>query len=944
MKRSPTSGRGARWFRTPRACLTGLAVALVLILAGRTAMAGPLDSRLVRMFDFEEAAQGNFEDMPMSWYRIGTPPRHGDAAFSKLPLHDHLIAAKGYPNYTDVRFDHPQQEQGNHCPYLGLDGSNAGAFLEVGAIPAVPSSNYRVTAQVRTSELTTSHAVVFAYFVDGYGKLIESSMTQTPPLRTGGQWESVSLNLTGEYGNAAWIGVQVELRQQTSDPASLLGEHQIVLTQIRGEAWFDNVGIWQLPSIAIRTSSPVNVIRHPQKPKLTMEVRDLTGRPLDAEVTVYDHRLAPVATLKQALGDGASPVWNWTPTLPRFGWYLVDMIVHDHGDAIDAGAAKPPGQAIAVARTLAAMLWLPDIKAKSVSDLTRFGILAEGLPDEELNLTPMMMGALNLTNLTVSAWSDETTDTTIDQRLATLDQVIESMLGHGGRVALSFSPLPRQMAKRMDLDDRSPFELSETARNYWEPMLKPVLLREGQRVQSWWLTQVPNAASAYEPELTPRLADIRHQLQRLAPQPRMVLPWRLDQQENADSRGADSMVLHVSQAVRPEMFGEYLAPWRKLFPDRSDSPDSSVGGDAGLLAHLELPPATELAHPRRIDDLAIRMLCAWEASFDGLYLTLPWTVSTQPQLRLHPDPLLGVYAQIAHLMAGRKVVGRFNLARGIPCLILDGAEGGLLAAWNQQAQDDNTLVNLYLGPNPQVMDVWGNISTPPLVNGRHQLTLSSTPCFIDGADIELATFRSSFTMNDPFIESRQTVHPRVLILRNPWPRTVSGHLMVVEPEKWHISPQRVFFSIAAGQEYEIPVELSFPASEVAGEKELVAELEFSSVRRYNVRFTTPMELGLKDIRFDANLSVEGKDADTEDVIVTQLVTNHGMSPVSLYAFANLQGFPRQERIISNLKAGQSILRRFRFPNAKAQALQQPIRAGLREVNGPAVLNHVLYLQ
>ena len=46
-------------------------------------------------------------------------------------------------------------------------------------------------------------------------------------------------------------------------------------------------------------------------------------------------------------------------------------------------------------------------------------------------------------------------------------------------------------------------------------------------------------------------------------------------------------------------------------------------------------------------------------------------------------------------------------------------------------------------------------------------------------------------------------------------------------------------------------------------------------------------------------------------------------------------------IISNLPPGESIIRRFRFPNAQSALSGSVLRAGLRQARGPAVLNVLL---
>src|SRR5690606_38598558 len=110
-----------------------------------------------------------------------------------------------------------------------------------------------------------------------------------------------------------------------------------------------------------------------------------------------------------------------------------------------------------------------------------------------------------------------------------------------------------------------------------------------------------------------------------------------------------------------------------------------------------------------------------------------------------------------------------------------------------------------------------------------------------------------------------------------------------------------------------------------------------------VDLSTELEVGLRDVSFDASLTMEpGSVPGSIDAVVTSLITNRGREPLSLYAFAAAPGYPRQERIISRLLPGQSIVRRFRFEDAAEKIGASPIRAGLRETEGPAVLNRVLY--
>src|SRR5690606_12547027 len=104
---------------------------------------------------------------------------------------------------------------------------------------------------------------------------------------------------------------------------------------------------------------------------------------------------------------------------------------------------------------------------------------------------------------------------------------------------------------------------------------------------------------------------------------------------------------------------------------------------------------------------------------------------------------------------------------------------------------------------------------------------------------------------------------------------------------------------------------------------------------YNVDVATDVDIGLRNVDFEASVVFVTNAATGErDAVVTQFIANTGTEPISLYAFANLAGHPRQERLISHLKPGQTVTRRFTFASADPALAEHAIRAGIREANGP----------
>ncbi len=883
--------------------------------------------RLVHLFDFEEPE--NFESLPMNWFIIGRPAETSSNTFFREPLHHELMERPGFPSYTQVRFDESHFISGRRSFYLGLNGGSAGAFLEVGTIPAVPQSDYLITAAVRTESLQRASAYLGAYFVDSDGKRIEASIVESKPIRSRGQWTRVGIKLRGDAEGAVWIGMQVEIRQPQRPPNDPLGEQRIVVKDLRGQAWFDDVAIWQLPRIEVATQSSVNLVRGPQRPRLDISVRDLTSQELGVEVVVYDHTLRPAAIERRELGPGTPRHWSWEPDLPGFGWYLVDMQVSDLASAEDSTGGGQAG--VPVARTFGAFIWLPPVPPIHSMDADRFQINAAGLPPRHFPFLTDLLDATGIRSMVVSVWDENTTLMDVEQRKGQIDQMMRWLYLSGRSASLSLDPVPLALAEAINSPAADPITVLDADRGQWLTYLTPTLLSHGQRVKRWFLGSPDQAYGFFSRDLPAVLENIQTQFKSLAPSPELVIPWRLDQSRRKDLPDSIYYLMDVPPAVAADQLPAYLEEWR----DIKDK----------LTLSLREPPATEVSHARRVSDLAIRMVTAWEAQPGALSVSGLWTEAAQRKAALVPDPLLGVFANVAQQLAGRRVVGRLRLGVGLEVLILDGPAGPALVTWSDRPGGPDSELNLYLGDGPVAVDVWGNRTTIPLSDRKHRFDVTDTPTFITGIDAQLALFRAGFRIDQPFIESTQTLHDRVLTLTNPWPMTVSGNLQITGPDGWTSRPTRHFFSIPAGRSVTLPIALQFPVSEVAGHKQLTVRFEFTADRPIVIDMALPIEVGLKDVTLNATVAVaRDEDGRTEDADAAAVVTNTGSETLSLYVFANLPGYPIQERIVADLGPGETAVRRFHFPGAGQALRDNAMRLGIREIDGPRMLNQRLGVQ
>lgn len=883
--------------------------------------------RLVHLFDFEEPE--NFESLPMNWFIIGRPAETSSNTFFREPLHHDLMEQPGFPSYTQVRFDETHVTSGRRSFYLGLNGGSAGAFLEVGTLPAVPQSDYLITAAVRTEALQRASAYLCAYFVDREGQRIEASMVESRPIRTRDEWTRVAIKLRGDVEGAVWIGMQIEIRQPTRLPNDPLGEQRILVEDLRGQAWFDDVAVWQLPRIEVATQSRVNLVRGPERPRLDISVRDLTSQELGVAVVVYDHTLRPAAIDRRELGPGAPRYWSWEPDLPGFGWYLVDMRVRDLNP--DETGGNRTDAAVPVARTFGAFIWLPPVPPIHSMDADRFQINAAGLPPRHFPFLTDLLDATGIRSMVVSVWDDNTTLMDAEQRKSQIDQVMQWLYLSGRNAALSLDPVPLSLAESINSPAADPITVLSSDRSQWLTYLTPTLLSHGQRVKRWFLGSPDQAFGFFSPDLPAIIENVQTEFKSLAPSPELVIPWRLDQSRRKDLPDSLYYLMDVPPAVAADQLPAYLEEWR----DIKDK----------LTLSLREPPANEVSHARRVTDLALRMVTAWQEQPGALSVSGLWTEAAQRKAALVPDPLLGVFANVAQQLAGRRVVGRLVLGGGLEVLILDGPAGPALATWTDQPGGPDSELNLFMGDGPVAVDVWGNRTPIPLSERKHRFKVTDTPTFITGIDARLALFRAGFRIDEPFIESTHTQHERVLTLTNPWPMTVSGNLQVTGPAGWTSRPTRHFFSVPAGRSVTLPVSLQFPVSEVAGHKYLTARFEFTADQPMVIDMALPIEVGLKDVTMNATAALgRGTGGDTEDATAAAVVTNTGNQTLSLYVVAHLPGHPIQERILADLGPGETAVRRFNFPGAGQTLRDNAMRLGIREIDGPRMLNQRLTVE
>lgn len=846
--------------------------------------------RLIHLFDFEERKLGNFESMPMHWHRIHR---------------------EGFPAYTHIALDTEQSDSGEYSVKVALNGGSAGLVLETGTIAAVPGSDYLLTGKVRTDGLDHARAIVTACFADEHGKIIDASYARSSLLSTDEQWQTVTVRLNGDHPHAAWIIIKLMLIQPSEFPdkpaESPLGAHDLYYQDVDGSAWFDDVGVYQLPRVELQTQTPTNVILQPDRPQFSVTVRDLTGEKLMAAITVYDRDGHVVDQTYRPLDGRGAPYWPWAPKMTEAGWYWADLLV------------KSPTQI--VGRRAISLVWLPRRDPQQQVNAMRFCVISESMPPTHRHLLPDLIRRVGSGSLLLNIWHEQMTHRDLAALSEQPDSTIEQLIEDGQRLTLSLPQVPRVLALAARTDVETPIDLFANKPDVWQGYLDSTLIRYGLQVHRWQIGRTGHTEAFWRDDLDVIYPRINAFFSRYIGQPIVGLPWSAQHPLPGGSPHISALTINIPQSIQPQQIPVYAQTW-----PRPDQPRETT------LALATLDPR-QYTHQDRANDLAIRMLYAWSTRPDALAIAQPWDHADARSAAILPDPLLAVWSNVSSHLWGRQVVRQLLLDEGLVCYILDGPRGGALMIWNRNSEIEQPVLDAYLGDvQPVAVDIWGNRQPVPLVDGRHHLPVGQSPLFIENIDAKLARLRAGFQIRPDFAESVYEIHEHRISLTNPFNRTLSGRLVLHSPDHWQIRPRLIHMSIPPGETLTAPIEIIFPISELAGRKFLGARIEPDN-QGPMIEIVTPLRVGMRDVLLRPSAMIEGP-----DVVIATAVTNVGEVGRTLYVSAAARDQARTERIISNLQPGHTQIKTFRFSGAAAELRGQTVRVAVRDIKSPAMLN------
>lgn len=874
----------------------GFIFAMLLVCCASAAPRGA--TRVLRTFDFEERSLGNAEDLPMHWVKV---------------------EGQGLPHYVNARLSSDRARSGSYSFRFDLDGGGLIYRLPAGQIAVSPGGHYRVEAYVQTTVLAHAKARLTAYFTDLDRHVLPQSIRHSEPYAATAEdqgWKRLGIELSADDQNTAFLVLELELLQPSQYAASTLGNRMIFEQDIRGSAWFDDVTVLQAPSVAMSTDRPGNVFRRSDPLRINVAVRDLFVADLSAQVIVKDAGGSQVYQHSAAMegSGGTSPPGCKSfvlalPDLPP-GWYEASL-------AMSSGGQVVGGESID-------LVMLPDDAPPLVPD-QRFGINATALPQAGWDELPALLPMLSAGRVKLALWSKASDMRQMDGD--SFDRLLMKLSDLGIAPTGCLLNLPPSVAAKLPNGSWPAILDSDPA--LWRPSLLYLVARLGTHLDRWQLGADGSDEYVTDPRMRQVYQTVYREFSNLMSRPDLAMPWPAWYELQGELPA--TVAMSIPTFILPSELPLYMQDINK-----------HQGHDLSL--SLQLLDRDKYGRLAQIKDLAQRVVYALSAGATRIDLPLPFRITQEgDQIVKQPSEMLLVMRTLTSALAGAEYKGKVPLAEDVEAFLFDRDGEGILVLWGKGSVDGVKTLAINLGRRPMSIDLWGNVT--PLrarkigkSSGKLELSVSHMPTFLIDIDGVQAQLRASLSIDRPLVESSFEPHARRIRFVNPGKTQIAGTMKITAPPGWTINPPTFVFSLNPGEKFDREFSVSFPYNSFAGKKTLDCTFAMQDAESSSFSVPLTMTLGLSDVGMQTIAIRNGA-----DVIVQQTVTNYGEKAVDYNAFAVLVGQARQERLVSNLTPGNTVVARYRFTDASG-ALDAHVRVGIKELQGVRVLNDEVPVQ
>ncbi len=888
-------------------CLTLL---LCLTLAGAQPEDQPLDpfkaAETIRLFTFDNEQDRTLDKLPQpaDWSR-----RRG-------PL---------FPEYVDAYVDPidvPADFTGPRALRFKLNGGQATYYSP--AIRITPDHAFGLEASIRTEGLVHDAAFVSLSFLNYKHQRITRYLSR-PVMGTHEEYQRVQIGPFNPRSDYKFVVIGCHLMAGAK-------------MDIQGDAWFDDLRLAGLPLVQVTTQSGRHYF--------------IEGDPVIIEARVLGRESGKkrhlMLELETAESDISNPgeVIQWSRKKVIAGdadldntdaTYLWDLseLKHKDGPFLNKGfyrvraTFERDGVSIIQKETTFAVME----RAKPGSR-GKFGwSLTQGAAEMQVPELAEVAAQGGVNWIKYPLWSEDNVGgasssegfAQLMERLTRKDIQLVGVLNHPPKSLMD------KFAQNLSGSGLS--KIFTMPAEFWLPSLEPVIASYSFRIRHWQLGDETDKSFIGMKSLPQILSAIKQEFDRVGRNSQIGVHWDWKQPLPSHADMPDSFLsLNTEPAPNDTQLQEYLEQTKS----------------AGIPRWVLIKPLpANMPLNSRAADLVRRMMVAQLGEADAVFAFNPF----DPEFGLlHPDgsptELFLPWRTAALALQETTFLGKFNMPNGSPNVVFAKPGEVLMVIWN----DRPTTEKIYLGENVQISDLFGLTKPAETVEvvrkgerktgftpQQQVLHVGPVPIIVRKCSEPIARWRLAVQFQKKQLPSQFGEHQEILMGKNTFPQGVTVKSNIEFSDKWNIEQPRAPQTLAPGEDYQVPVSLSFPSGAGIGQLGSTIDFEISADREYRFTVYRPYTLGLGKINLDVNSYIERKRG-RAILVVEQIITNN-TDPLEILNFnCNLliPGRRRQKRSVVKLGRGED--RKFYWiPNAESLIGQQ-ISLRVIQVDGKRFLN------
>jgi hypothetical protein len=843
----------------------------------------------VKLFDFHETDDGNYERQPMHWVQLDGPglPAFGRGAF------DHHVGHTAPPSF---RLTTPLESVAFEYVHPDLD--------------VIPGADYRLIGYVKAQGVQTARAFVSAFFVDRFGQPLPDTKRVSPLIQSVGggdpePWQRIEMNLRGRFPEAHALRLRVWLLQSHNwrqAPESAVDP--IIVQDINPEVWFDDIALYRLPRAELRFSEPSGTLLADQRGALIATVHNATDQTLAARLSVTDIHGQLVHRGQLDIAANASqPHEEPLPALPAGEYEARLVLATKETDLLERTLRFVVLNPLAPIDTTRSDVCI-DIGTQRIYDPHQLLPLITRLESGAVRIGIPVIGPLNTP--VKQQYFDE------------LSLLVRQLIGKRlGVAAVLLTP-----SAASDPDLATPTRRMLAHDPGWRDRLRPILAKHmGGLIATWQLGAEPTETSSL-PWTAEMVTDIRTEMERFISLPDVVLPVSV---VNPDRPPVGTLSYWVPREIPTRDLPGYL----DAFAQESDQPRWLT---------LEAGDYTGVPFDQQITDFARRLVIAKAMDPDRLVIPAPLELAQNSGThRWQPRRGYSAIRTLCHYLAGKRAVGAMRLANDGIAIVFDGPTDSCVIAWTWSNQPADVPAQIYLGDQPAVIDLWGAARPATVKDGRALLHLTPTPMILTDVDAPLALVQMSFRIDPTYVQIHDMQPRPVVSFRNHYDQSLRGQLRFIPPAGWDVVPGQQRFDVAPAQALELPIDIVVPNREIAATQRVGVEVELRDPHPATLNFSVPITVGLKDIHSEAIARWDG-----DMLVIEHALTNLADQPISFQGFCQVPLRPRGTAAFLEILPGEKRIERYVFTGADLRDLVgMDVHLRILEVRGDRELDQLV---